>query len=505
MVLVTYIEKNTYQDSVALMKLSSNISKIEGVGKVSVVMGTPLNKAALEESGMLTAEAKEASAADLIMVVEAANDELCRLASEAMREALHTEAAISGSSKNEEIISSLDQACADGASYQFAFISTPGEFAAAEALKALKNGLNVFLFSDNVSLEDEIALKRYAHERDLLVMGPDCGTAHIGGIPVGFSNAVKKGGVGIIGASGTGTQEVMCLIDRFGGGISNVLGTGGRDLSREVGGVSMLDAMLCLKEDPDTKVVVLISKPPSPEVAVKIRAAAAELQKPVVFCFLGDTADEAEPGGIPVVTTLERAAFEAVRLETGACAASVTAESPAGENPEKYLRGLYSGGTLAYEAVLLLKKKGVKLRSNLLTAPDEQLPDVNVSEGHTVIDMGDDVFTRGKPHPMIDLTSRLERIRAEAGDPCTGVILLDVVLGYGSHPDPAAELAPIIRACREKREDLGFVAHICATDKDPQGCERQAAALTDAGAVTAYSNVAAVEKAWELLIKESGR
>src|SRR4030095_10708603 len=121
-----------------------------------------------------------------------------------------------------------------------ALISVPGDYAAAEALKALAQGLNVMLFFDNVAIADERAIKLYARARTLLVMGPDCGTAIVNGVPLGFANVVRRGDIGLVAASGTGLQEVTCRIHNLGGGISQAIGTGGRDLKDAGGGMPVL-------------------------------------------------------------------------------------------------------------------------------------------------------------------------------------------------------------------------------------------------------------------------
>ena len=345
---------------------------------------------------------------------------------------------------------SLEMALAERPTANLALISTPGDYAAAEAMKALRLGLNVMLFSDNVGLEDEISLKRYAQGHDLMVMGPDCGTAIVDGIPLGFANAVRRGVIGAVAASGTGLQQVTCLIDRWGQGISQAIGTGGHDLSARVGGITMLQGLKALAADPGTRVVVLISKPPDPEIAARVLAAAEAAGKPIVVSFLGaDPATLRRPNVHPV-RTLEDAASLAVALaggrrpdpETGPAAAASAQLAPG----QRYVRGLYSGGTFCYEALLLLTEALGRVASNTPLEPDCRLADVWQSEGHTAIDLGDDVFTRGRPHPMIDQTLRIERIQKEAADPEVAVILFDVVLGYGAHADPAAELGPALRA-----------------------------------------------------------
>jgi succinyl-CoA synthetase alpha subunit len=372
-----------------------------------------------------------------------------------------------------------------------ALISVPGEYAAAEAEKALRLGLHVMLFSDNVAAQDEIALKKLAREKQLLVMGPDCGTAIVDGVPLGFANAVRRGAVGVVGASGTGTQQVTSLVHRKGGGISHAIGTGGHDLAAEVGGITMLDGLARLAKDRDTKVIVLISKPPAPKVAADVLAAARRAGKPVVVNFVGATSLEAG-GNLYPVRTLEEAALAAVALSKGKkpskLSYSTKRPSVKFKKQQRFIRGLYSGGTFCYEASALLGDAW----SNAPVDPKRRIADPWKSKEHTLIDLGDDVFTRGRPHPMIDHRLRNERLLAESADPGVAVILFDVVLGYGSHPDPAAEMAPALARARKRNRSVVFVASVCGTDEDPQGFERQEAALRGAGVLLADSNARAV-------------
>ena len=331
-------------------------------------------------------------------------------------------------------------------------------------------------------------------------MGPDCGTAIINGVPLAFANVVRRGSIGCIGASGTGLQQVTCLVDRLGLGISQAVGTGGHDLHASVGGITMLAAIEALGRDPQTRVIVLISKPPAPEVSKRVLAAAAKVGKPVVVNFVG-----ADPGSITgrnlhAVKTLEDAAHAAVALAKGRKPA---ARRAAGKVPafrlaagQRYVRGLYSGGTFCYEASMLLGEMLGDVRSNAPLRASDAIRDPWRSEGHTLIDLGDDVFTRGRPHPMIDHRLRNERILKEADDGEVAVILLDVVLGYGSHADPAAEMAPAIEAARSraarKKRRIAFVGFVCGTSNDPQDLARQESALLKAGMLLAPSNAQAV-------------
>jgi succinyl-CoA synthetase alpha subunit len=393
-----------------------------------------------------------------------------------------------------------------------ALISTPGEYAAAEALKALKLGLHVMIFSANVALEDEIRLKRYAQEHDLLLMGPDCGTAILNGLPLGFANVVRRGDIGLVAASGTGLQQVTCLIDRWGGGVSQAIGTGSHDLTSQVGGITMIQGIRALAADPETKSIVLISKPPAAGVAERVLSAAAESGKPVVVNFIGADPEATRRQRIYSVQTLEAAAAAAVALSQGKePAGEVTAEPTligvAGRlRPgQRYLRGLFSGGTFCYETLLLLQESLGPVYSNTPLQPAFKLPDVWKSVEHTAIDLGDDQFTQGRPHPMIDFRLRNERLLQEARDPEVAVILFDVVLGYGSNMDPAAELVPAIQAARATAADGGreiaFLGFVCGTQGDPQGLPRQEAQLREAGVMLYESSAQAARVAARLLAR----
>ena len=393
-----------------------------------------------------------------------------------------------------------------------ALISTPGDYAAAEAMKALHLGLNVMLFSNNVALEDEIALKRYAGAHGLMVMGPDCGTAILGGIPLGFANVVRRGDIGLVSASGTGLQQVTCLIDQLGHGVSQAIGTGGRDLRTEVGGLTMHQGLDALAGHAGTRVIVLISKPPAPEVAVHVLESARKAGKPVVVNFLGADPKVLAASNLHAAKTLEDAAVTAVALAAGRQPddvgfAALSVDVPRPGPAQRYVRGLYSGGTFCSEAALLLSEHVAPVYSNTPIGGAEPLADVWHSRAHTLIDLGDDVFTRGRPHPMIDHRLRNERIAIEARDPQTAVLLLDVVLGYGSHPDPAAAMAPAVAAAiaqaAEAGRRLAVIGFVCGTEADPQDLKRQQATLTEAGMILTTTNAQAVRLAARIAAPET--
>ncbi|MEN7526626.1 acyl-CoA synthetase FdrA [Cupriavidus sp. DL-D2] len=497
---------NLYRDSVALMQLSARLGKLPGVATASAQMATRANLEQMTGAGLLDA-VPEPRPNDILLVLR--GDAAALEGALEQAAALLDEKAASGSSEDtqREPLRSVQMAhdASDGHA-NLVLISTPGDYAAAEAMKALRLGMNVMLFSDNVSVASEIALKRYAQSRNLLVMGPDCGTAIIDGLPLAFANVVARGDIGVIAASGTGLQQVTCLIDQYGCGITHAIGTGGHDLSEAVGGITMLTALQQLAEDPATRVIVLISKPPAATVADKVLAAARETGKPVVVCFLGANPDTLRAAGVVPASTLEEAAQRATELSTGkpsrqddgAEALQERAAALAARlKPEQtMLRGLYCGGTFCYEALLMLQDVLPDLRSNTPTGKVARVEDLWNSVGNTILDLGDDDFTRGRPHPMIDPGLRNERIVTEAAVPGVGIILLDFVLGYGAHEDPAGDIVPSIQAAREAAAAAGhevlFIGHVCGTRNDPQQLDAQRATLVGAGVELAESNAQAI-------------
>lgn len=461
------IKPHSYHDSVTLMSVSQQIAALPGVEQAVIVMATEHNKALLAGVGMLTHEASAALPDDLIVALQAED-------ASALQAAIQTaEAALSRgrSSRNDATTTAaprtLNAALKQLPDADLAVISVPGPFAKREALQALHNGLHVLLFSDNVALEDEIELKQLARGKGLLCMGPDCGTAILGGVGLCFANVVRRGTIGIVSASGTGAQEASVLIDRYGGGISQLIGTGGRDLRPEVGGLTMRSGIELLARDEQTETILLISKPPHPDVAATVLSDLQASGKRGIACLLGYHGDL--PAGIELATNLRDAATLAAgqaALAQDDNALVEIAQTLARRIPAdgSRLHGLFSGGTLCDEAKLTLAQMGLADRAEL-------------------IDYGDDQYTVGRPHPMIDWTLRLQKLRETADDPSTAVLLLDVVLGYGSHPDPAGVLAPVLREIAQP-----VVLYVCGTDADPQQRGHQIAQLQAAGAVIGESN-----------------
>lgn len=519
--------ENLYRDSVALMQLSSTLSALPGVENAYAIMCTSNNVELLQDAGVDVEQIPDRPNDLVVVVVGAAEQEVDAALEQADAE-LHSREASQAQEATQKLaprsigMGLEEMPPTSPSASRLALISTPGEYAAAEAIKALNAGLHVMLFSDNVTLEDEIRIKQMAHERRLLVMGPDCGTAIVNGIPLGFANVVRRGNIGLIGASGTGLQQITSLIDQWGGGISQAIGTGSHDLHAQVGGITMLDALDALSADPNTEVLVLVSKPPAPDVARRVLERAQSAGKPVVVDFIGAELErtagaqgrapvgQAGAGTIHVARTLEEAAAQAIRLANGASMQQPESAPLADRQFEfaaeqQYLRGLFSGGTFSYESTLILHQQLGPIYSNTPADPKYVLDDPWTSREHTTVDLGDDEFTRGRPHPMIDYRLRIERILQEARDPKVAVILLDVVLGYGSHPNPAEELVPAIVQAQERARaagrDLAFIASVCGTERDPQQLSRQETALRQAGVLLAPSNAAAARLASRVLCK----
>ena len=503
MIVSGQIKRGAYFDSVTLMRVGKELSAMTGVIDAAVVMGTKANKGILHSSGLLTSQLEKASDTDLVVAVKAENE---KAAADAVAkvDGLLKGATKKSATTGDAFPTSLEAALKVIPDANLAMISVAGRYAGDVAMQALDKGLHVMLFSDNVSLEIEIELKKLAAKKGLLVMGPDCGTAIINGIPLAFANVVRRGSIGIVAAAGTGLQEVSTIISNAGAGISQAIGTGGRDVKKDVGGIMFIEGLKALAADKGTSVILLVSKPPHKDVLSRILKVIKSIRKPVVRIFIGAASKDGP-------ATLEEAAHMAValakgenpstalkRLATRDKGISLHARKLASKmgRKQKYIRGLFSGGTFCAEAQIIFDGMLKDLYSNAPTGKSKQLKDSLSSRKNTVIDLGEDEFTVGRPHPMIDFSLRNKRILAEAGDPETAVILLDVVLGYGSNMDPAAELVPVIRGAAKK---VAVVCSVTGTIEDPQNKARVTAALEKAGAIVMPSNAAACKLAGEIV------
>ncbi len=490
-VLLNEVRKGFYLDSVALMRLSAELSALSGIEEAVLMIGTPSNLQIMRDADILDSAGEEAGPNDLVIAVRAD-----RKAS-TNRALAHAEKAMKGNSAagkaTEHRARTLRGSHASNPDANLTLISTPGEYAGIEANSALDLGLNVMIFSDNVPLERELELKQRARDLDLLVMGPDCGTAYINGVPLAFANAVNKGSTGVIAASGTGLQEFSVLLHRAGGGIKHGIGVGGRDLSDSIGGISTLSAIDLLANDDEVEQIVLISKPPGEATAKAIFDKLAACGKPVIACVFGLSASQI-PDGISCTQTLREAAELTHRQSANAADPTETNTTPDLHNLASELTiptgaqslvGLYTGGTLCTEALLILGRAGLSCSSN--TSKEG----LDSTAQYQLIDLGADEYTVGRPHPMIEPAVRTPLLQQAVNDKNVAVILLDLVLGFGAHEDPAAEVVSALTAAEANKPLV--VASVCGTDKDPQDYQRQRAALEAAGVIVCNSNSEAAE------------
>jgi len=490
------VKVNYYRDSVQLLHLSQQARQIDGIIDAAVVMATSTNKEMLASLNLLAQEGKVATSNDMIIALSANS----------------TDAIDSGVRKIEELFTMSDQtreiryrsvneAVRSLPGANLALISTPGDHARELVLSALDNGLNVHLFSDHVPQHVELEIKEYARSKGLLIMGPGAGSAIIRGKAVGFANAVHRGNVGIVAAAGTGLQEVSVLVNDVGLGVSEALGAGGGDVKEEIGGISVLQEIEVLERDQETQIIVVVSKPPDQPVRTKILDyVCSTAVKPIVACFLGSEDYEVPiegRGRVRLTRTLHGAVREIIKLTNSTCDPKLLAMDPtslqsvAEQNwknlvqSQRYLRGLFTGGTLAYEALVILDGLVGDVHSNSPLKKWLKLPNAFASYKDSIIDLGEEEFTAGRPHPMIDPTLRNMRLLTEARDPEVALIMMDVMLGYGSNPDPAGIMIDSIRKAQQLSKDSGRVlpilAHVCGTDQDPQKRANQEAKLLDVG------------------------
>ncbi len=502
------IKKNSYYDSVSLMQMTEKAKLIPDVIDVVISMGTETNKNFLKEINLFDGQLDTAGPNDLVIAIRTQDEESLGSASKLIEKLLNPKESSEQKSIDDEVVS-FDYTLRKNPDTNVVLVSIPGEYAYYESKKGLIADKHVMIFSDNVSIEQEIELKEMAVSKGLLLMGPDCGTAIINGIPLAFANVVPEGPIGIVGASGTGSQQVSSLIARMGSGITQLIGTGGRDLSEAVGGKMMLLGIEALNDDPKTKVIVLISKPPAESVMEKVLTSASKFTKPVVVFFLGGRKEVIEKYNLIAAENLEEAATKAVQLATDK---TINVSFPENElqrlaeietakmdSTQKYIRGLYAGGTLCDEAIIYLRKIFGNIYSNTTIDAERKLADSRISVMDTILDLGDDEFTKGKAHPMIDPSYRQLRLLNEAKDSEVAVILLDIVLGYGSHKDPAGAMLESIKQAKaefaKRGGYLSVIASVCGTEQDPQVLSVQEAKLKQVGVIFMPSNFQAVKLA----------
>jgi FdrA protein len=502
-IILNEVRRATYLDSIVLMRLSREIAALPGVVEAGLFIGTPANKDILRDAGILGPEGVAAEAGDLILALKA-RDAAAGQAALAQARLLLDRPALAAAPAGGVVSRSIRGAVQAMPDANLALISVPGHFAAAEARKAMALGLHAMIFSDNVPIEEEAALKREARALGLMVMGPDCGTAIIAGLPLAFANVVPRGDIGIVGASGTGIQEVSSLIARSGRGISHAIGTGGRDLKPEVGAITTLMAIDALDADAATKHIVLISKPPAEAVVRLVLDRVGKSAKPFTICFLG-AENLSLPKNARAAPTLRAAADLALGRPAARRPALVRQDLVRQDLARQDLvrqeftrqavrgplvRGLFAGGTFASEAQIIFRQAGLAVASNVPVPGAAPL----AAGGHVMLDLGDDSYTRGRPHPMIDPAVRDAPLAAALADPDVGIILIDLVLGFGAHPDPAGNLAGVIAGMRAGHDAL-IIASVTGTDADPQDRAAQVRKLEAAGIIVAESNADAAEMA----------
>ena len=500
--ILTQVRTGVYYDSAKLMQLQRSLAGLPGILDAGVVMGTESNKELLAHIGLDTPEVHASKPDDLVIVAKA---ETAQAAADAIAKVDELLAARKSDIDQEYMPKSLEAAAELLPDAAWVIISVAGRYAGGVTREALRLGKHVHLFSDNVSVEEEIALKTRAREAGLLVMGPDCGTANIGGMGLAFANKIRNGCIGIVAAAGTGLQQVASRIHQMGGGITFGIGTGGRDLSEKVGAITYLMALDALIRDPDTKVIVLVSKPPSPKVAEEVLKVARNAKKPVVVNFIARAVTTIQDGNLFFATGMDDAARLAVDFANNPPRLQTDADLPLEKfNAEqKYFRGLFSGGTLAYEAQYILAGYLPRVWANSPINKDNKMADSLVSQENCIVDLGEDEFTVGRLHPMMDNELRIRRLLEEANDPQVAVIMLDVVIGYGSHPDPASELAPAIAKsidlAKKAGRHLEIVCVVTGTDEDPQNFDSQVSQLKQAGAWVDPSNDVVVRRVGRIM------
>ena len=508
MSVLNVVKHNFFRDSIQLMRLTEDAKKLSGVLDANVSMGTETNKLLLGQLGLLMVEGKAASDGDMIIAISVGTGTDAQATLAKVQEMVLSPPKSEEQGVEVETYHSVDTALRGLPGANIAIVSLPGNQAFDPSMALLRKGVNVHLFSDHVSLEEEAKLKEYASANGLLLLGPGAGTSLVGGVGLGFANVVKKGSVGVVAAAGTGLQEVSVLLDRIGLGVSHGLGVGGSDVSKSIGGLMMRDSLSLLERDPNTKTLMIVAKTPAPAVMKNIMAFAKEhTTKPVVACFLGLDYKGGTTSRIQYARTLHSAVSVVAKVSKGLAAKrfkSSISMKPAEliklseklskglTKQQKFCRFLYSGGTLAHETLLIYRELIGEAYSNSPLSPRYELKDPSTSKGNCVVDLGDEYFTAGRPHPMIDPTIRKLRIVQEGNDPTVAAVLLDIVLGYGSSSDPGGSLVSAIEQARENaqraKRGLVFMAHVCGTNADPQSLSEQSKKLAKAGVVLFPTN-----------------
>lgn len=494
MELFTLLQKDTYIDSLASLFTMSVLMDCEGVEGSYAGMATSANKQTMEELGLADDVVRTAGENDFVVAVRAAS-----------REAF--EAAMSKTKTNEPeaacqkpAFNTVDEALRANPKANICTIAVPGEYACEVTKQALHQGLHCIVFSSNVPLEQEREMKELAREKGLLCMGPDCGVANINGAAFVLSSINNRGPFGICGASGCGIQHVAAFLHEAGSGVSQTIGTGGNDLKEQVGGISMLMGIDALENDPATEYIVLISRKPADSVLQTLAARIRKCNKPVVACFMGADRKVVEDAGALWANDLDSCAQQALSLigkqiefdsdETLMAMAQSAVKGMSAQ--QKYVRGVYCGGTYCDEVMQTMQPVIGGIHSNCPLSPELQLADSCISVGNTVVDSGEEEFTCGRPHPTLEPSMRLPLIAKEGEDPETAVILLDFILTPPEHIDPAGVtlqvLTKAVEGARARGGKLAVVCSVLGTDADLQNVSQQRQKLRDAGVYVCRSN-----------------
>lgn len=510
------VKSNYYRDSLNLLKISDIMKRSSsGIVEAVVIMGTKTNKAVLVKLGFPSTKINQATESDLIIAIEAVDKGSVDSALRKVEELLHSDGSSDTSNLVSENPTDLDSALVSMSKANLALISIPGEYVKDLSIKLSNEGIHQQIFSDHVPLDDELTIKEYAAKKGVLVLGPGAGTSIINGKGIGFSNVLRRGPVGIIAAAGTGLQEVSSLLDQCDIGVAYGLGVGANDPKEKIGGLMMLEALKVLEELPDIEIMTIVSKPPSPRAKKQIIDYIVKHgKKKYVLAFLGGGHDDSLPNStkskIVQVTTLASAVFAVagltsnelykrslvrLRIEPEILQRSVAKEWKGFGQQQKYIRALYTGGTFAYETQVILNGILKDLFSNAPTGRTKKLPQSSKSKKHSILDLGEEEFTQGRPHPMIDPTIRRLRLVEESQDPEVGVVMMDFVLGYGSNPDPVGavlkEIGQVKATARKSGRYLSIVTHVCGTKRDPQGYDESVRKLENAGALVFPTNALA--------------
>ena len=507
MPVVNVVKHGLFRDSIQLMRLSEDVKKLEGVDDAVVSMGTDTNRRLIRDLGLLGNESKTAGDGDLIIAVRVHGGFDVGGVMARVEQLVMTPPASSGGPRT-RIYHSVQSALETTQGANLAIVSVPGKQAFEPTMELLRSGVNVHLFSDHVPLDQELKLKRYASSKGLLVMGPGAGTTIVNGVGLGFANSVGRGDVGIVASAGTGIQEVAIMLDRIGLGVSAALGVGGTDVSEQVGGLMMKDCLRLLEKDRGTRIIMIVAKTPKAKVIREVMDNVEKsTSKPVVACFLGLDPPKTTDDRVTYAKTLHSAVHAAAHASGGETENQFDAiisikfeqlSKAAGSiraglgTTRKFVRGLYSGGTLAHETLLIFRELIGEAYSNTPLSGEFGLADPNRSRGNSIVDLGDEFFTAGRAHPMIDPTLRKLRFAQEARDSSVALLLLDVVLGYGSSPDPGGALEGVIKDASKGPGKRGrgpvVMAHVCGTETDPQSLTAQSEKLSSAGAHLYPSN-----------------